>query len=317
MKNNPVPVARLLMIFSAILISMGFLSVYDYELTVWIQSANVEEFSRFVDQSLFSDDPFGASDIGVIYALLAVILYLVLNIRSISQNLLYLRPLTGFIAFASLFNGLILVHSFKIMMGRARPESVLDGETFYSGWYEFGPHLFSQGYFSGSFPSGHTATSILLITLSYILIGSSGESFTKKILGYAWGVLALFLSVAIAVGRVMSGHHWITDCVGTMLIGWFLIHCFYYYILRVPEQVKAVTLNLNFYQKFCEMKLLGLVCPIAISFVGFSIAIRTLAINFSLSYLALAGGSLLFSLICIRKLAAFYQNTFCSFTIKP
>ena len=224
------------------LLSMLLLSRVDYEWTFWLYGNRIESWGEFMAQNLFDDGVFGGSDIGMLVQLILGIGFFC-SLGSRFPKLQPIRPYLGFALFSALVTGLGLVHSVKLIMGRARPYLVVKKGLPFTHWFEFGPHHISDGNFFGSFPSGHTATTILLITLAYMMVSDRSHTLQTRILGWIWGILTLLFATGMAVGRSMTLHHWISDGIGIILLAWIVIHLIFFTILKVPQQVQYLKLH--------------------------------------------------------------------------
>jgi membrane-associated phospholipid phosphatase len=130
-----------------------------------------------------------------------------------------------------------LVHSLKWVIGRARPQLVLSHGVSFSDWYELGPLFISDGFFRGSFPSGHTAAILLFMTLAYAMVHNPLKRRDLTIAGWCWGAFTLLFALAMSVGRTMSLAHWIGDGLVTIVMNWTAMHALFFWILRIPDQM--------------------------------------------------------------------------------
>ncbi len=273
-KKNTKPVGlTFLALFS--LLSMLLLSRVDYEWTFWLYNNRIDSWGEFMAQNLFDDGVFGGSDIGLLAQLILGVAFFCSTPRSRFPRLQPYRHYLGFALFSALVTGLGLVHSVKLIIGRARPYLVVKKGLPFSHWFEFGPHHISDGTFFGSFPSGHTATTILLITFTYIMVSNPSHSLRTRILGWTWGVLTLLFATGMAIGRSMMQHHWISDGIGIILLAWIAIHLIFFTILKVPQQVQYIKLHGKYPKQvgYWELRLLWrlLILDLAIMAAIFSI----------------------------------------------
>ncbi len=225
----------LILLFPIFMIPLGFV---DVQWTVLLYKTGFEDFGKLTQRTLFDGSKPGLSDPAIILQLVNLGCYLYYSRQRQSLSFDRYRPFFGFMLFCSLFTGLGLVHSLKWVLGRARPYLVLDGEQAYSSWYEFGSHFVTDGVFYGSFPSGHTATVFLLITLSYFLIANPNSSAKVKLLGWIWGIIVFVMTAMMIMGRSITLHHWLTDSVGITLLSWIFIHLVYFRVLNIPAQIR-------------------------------------------------------------------------------
>lgn len=227
----------LILMFPVVMVPLGFM---DVQWTVLLYKTGLEDFGKFMQRTVFNGSKPGLTDPAIILQLVNLGCYLYYSRQKQSLKLDRYRPFWGFMIFCSLFTGLGLVHSFKWVLGRARPYLVLDGKLAYSSWHEFGSQFVTDGVFYGSFPSGHTATVFLLITLSYFLIANPNSSTKTKVLGWIWGIIVFIMTIMMILGRSITLHHWLTDSVGIMLLSWMFIHFIYFRILNIPAQIRYV-----------------------------------------------------------------------------
>jgi undecaprenyl-diphosphatase len=85
-----------------------------------------------------------------------------------------------------------------------------------------------------SFPSGHTALSVIFLLVTGYLY-TIGKTNTHKKLVLA---LALILSILIAASRLALGEHWIIDIIGGYLLGLFIATSVILFFTRGPARGK-------------------------------------------------------------------------------
>ncbi len=228
----------LIVLVTALVVAMVLISPVDYAWTQWLVQHNDVAFSNFIGRSLFEGGLPGASDFAVIALLAILVLFILAWARPHTFPwLLSWRPRLGFMTFSALVYAVFFVHSTKWIWGRFRPYSVLLENNAFTDWFKLGPQFIGDGIFRGSFPSGHTAASLALMSLAYVLVGT-GVTRLQRGLGWGFGVFVLIYSLAMSVGRAMTGAHWLSDCVASIGSGWILLHIFFYWGLRVPEQCR-------------------------------------------------------------------------------
>lgn len=256
--------------------AMILLSRVDSEWTLFLNRHRVDGWAEFMRRTVFQSGAFGGSDPGILLMLGPTIAYFFAYPKSRFPSLYRYRAYLGFIFFSSLVTGLGLVHSIKWMVGRARPYLVMDEGMAYSHWFEFGPLHVSNGIFFGSFPSGHTATAILMITFAYILAADRAHPLRIRILGWFWGAGVVIYTTLMIIGRSMSFHHWLSDSVGIALMDWIAIHAIYFWILKIPRQVKYYRSNGRYppLARYWEIQLLWRLLIITLAVMAVVIGIK-------------------------------------------
>lgn len=269
----------LILLFPAVMIPLGF---YDQEWTFYLHDNQHALFYKLMKRSVFHSGKIGASDPAIILQLVILVSYFAYSIKRRQKAFHTFRPFLGFFVFCGLFTGLGLVHSIKWVVGRARPNLIFnEGKFFFTEWYEFGPQFVTDGVFYGSFPSGHTATIFLLITIAYWFIGHPFGTFKSKMFGWFWGVSIMVYSSGMIIGRSMSFDHWLTDSVGIVLLSWIFIHLIYYRILKIPAQVRYVAAKGQYapLPRYWELSLLWRLFFITLGVMSVLIAARGLMIG--------------------------------------
>lgn len=227
-----------LVLFSATLL----LSPMDYILTAWLGANRITWFTGLMGHSMFEGKPMGMGDLATLYMIGAALLYIRVVLPGAPSRLAALRPQLGFIVTSSVVTTILMVHGIKWAAGRARPSLVLtEGSQPFSNWYEPGPLNLLQENFSGSFPSGHTATVTIFLTLAYCLAYSFNNN--RPLLGRRICSAALALSLLMAVARSMSLSHFITDSLAVIAINWLVMDLLYFHVCRVEEQQAHLALH--------------------------------------------------------------------------
>ncbi|MBT6615140.1 MAG: phosphatase PAP2 family protein, partial [Deltaproteobacteria bacterium] len=216
------------------------------------------------------------SDLGIIVQLILAAGFFCSYPGSRFPRLQPYRPYLGFAFFTALVTGVGLVHSVKWIMARARPYLVVKKGYPFSHWFEFGPHHISDGYYFGSLPSGHTATAILLITLSYFMAADRTHTLRTRILGWIWGILTLLFASGMAIGRSMTLHHWLSDGFGIILVGLAATQLIFFTILKVPRQVQYFRVHGQYPKQigFWELQLLWRLLVVNLAIMALTFGIR-------------------------------------------
>jgi membrane-associated PAP2 superfamily phosphatase len=214
---------------------LGLIPV-DEAWTLWIRQHRIRWLDRWMDQTLFEGEPLGGGDPVVLFLLIAAVLYYMAWKKGLASRLSRWRPHLGFILVSALTSSVMMVHSLKWVMGRARPSPVFKGQLPFSGWFEFGPHFITEGIYHGSFPSGHTAQAFTLMTLSYVLLLAADRRHYQRAIGWAWGCFSLVYTGLMGLTRCMKLTHWLSDVVFSVGCSWMLMHLIYYHLLDVPAQ---------------------------------------------------------------------------------
>jgi len=165
-----------------------------------------------------------------------VFLYYIAWKKGAGSRLIAWRPHLGFILVTALTTSVLMVHSLKWVLGRARPSLVMKGVLPFSDWFEFGPHFITEGIYRGSFPSGHTAQAFALMTLAYVLLLSVPKFKSQVYIGWLWGAFTLLYTLLMGLSRCMKLSHWLSDVFFSLGASWILMHMIYYSLLRIPEQ---------------------------------------------------------------------------------
>ena len=253
----------LVLLISGIVV-LPVLQHFDQEWTVWLHEQGSHKLGIWMGRTMFEGKLPGASDPPVLFLLASFILYFRSWSSQASQGLIRWRPFLGFIVTTALAGSLGAVHSLKWVIGRARPYEVWGQNWPFSEWYEFGPHFINEGIYRGSFPSGHSAVILSLLTLSYIWFNGGGNRPRARSLAISWGVIVIILTVVMGIGRAISASHWLTDSLGMILPTWAVLHLLFFHLLKLPVQLEYFrsSPSLTDLPRFWELKFCGLCLPI-------------------------------------------------------
>jgi len=250
----------------------------DYTWTVWLREHRVRWLYRWMDQTLFEGEGLGGGDPVILILILVVFLYYIAWKRGAASRLIAWRPHLGFIVVSAITTSVMMVHSLKWVMGRARPSLVMKGVLPFSDWFEFGPHFITEGTYRGSMPSGHTAQVFILMTLAYVLILAVPKFKSQRVLGWLWGTFALIYTLVMGLTRCMKYSHWVSDVFFSFGFSWILMHLIYHYFLRVPEQEDYYYKHGQFprLQAVWELRISLLLLLIVLSATGLALGIRSI-----------------------------------------
>jgi membrane-associated PAP2 superfamily phosphatase len=228
------------------------------------------------------------SDPGTCFLLASLGFYLWSGRASAPQWLQHERPYLSFIVLSALAGALGLVHGLKWVIGRARPYEVWQSDWPFTPWHSFGPHFVTEGIYSGSFPSGHTASVVTLLMLAYVL--HSYPSLHRRRWAWLWGAVAVAMAMAMAVGRVMTASHWLTDCLGMILPTWMVLHWMFHRFLRTAEQREYVRMHGGYpsVPAYWELRLAGWGFLILLGLMGLVIGLRSVWLESRFELLVLA-----------------------------
>ena len=267
---------------------LGLLTPFDFEASRWIWEHANPEFGEWTRRTFFEGDAAGLSDPGTCFLLASLGLYLWSGRASAPQWLQHERPYLSFIVLSALAGALGLVHGLKWVIGRARPYEVWQGDWPFTPWHSFGPHFVTEGIYSGSFPSGHTASVVTLLMLAYVL--HSYPSLHRRRWAWLWGAVAMAMAMAMAVGRVMTASHWLTDCLGMILPTWMVLHWMFHRFLRTAEQREYVRMHGGYpsVPAYWELRLAGWGFLILLGLMGLVIGLRSVWLESRFELLVLA-----------------------------
>jgi len=213
--------------------AMVIVSLYDYEWTLYLNENKNETFNKFMSESIFELESFGGGDISFLYVVVVAIAYF-LSHSSKNSKLVKIRHSLGFQVLIGLFTSVFFVHSMKWIIGRARPYEVLKNQHDFTNWFEVGPHFISEGWYHGSFPSGHTATVFLFIGLAYYLLHQT--ELKKRVIGIIVTIFAFSSGIFMLIARSMTAAHWVSDSVFILFLSWTFTHITYYNGLHMNDR---------------------------------------------------------------------------------
>ncbi len=208
--------------------------------TLTLDKIKWPRIETIMGRSMFEGEGIGANDAVLLMLLGAILLYYLACRKPELKIWAAWRSQAGFILVSALVTGVYFVHSLKWIMGRARPDLVFNKGMAFSHWFSFGPHFITDGVYYGSFPSGHTSQMFILMSVAYVLAGDSRLPKPARMAGWFWGTGAVGASLVMGLTRCMTLSHWLTDILGSILVGWILMHLLYYHILRVPAQRRFI-----------------------------------------------------------------------------
>jgi len=236
MESKPKHIYYLLLMSFTWLAGMLALIPLDYAWTVWLRKHRVRWLDHWMDRTLFEGEGLGGGDPVILFLILVVCLYYIAWKKGVASRLYVWRPHLGFILFTAITTSVMMVHSLKWVMGRARPSLVMKGVHPFSDWFEFGPHFITEGTYRGSLPSGHTAQVFTLMALAYVLLLAVPKFKSQNLLGWLWGSVTLLYTLLMALSRCMKLSHWPSDVLFSLGLSWILMHLIYYTLLRIPDQ---------------------------------------------------------------------------------
>ena len=236
LKSIPKQLYYLLLMSCTWLAGMLALIPVDYVWTAWLRKHRVRWLDHWMDQTLFEGEALGGGDLVTFFLILVVLLYYMAWRKGAASRLFAWRPHLGFIVVTAITTSVMMVHSLKWVMGRARPSLVMKGKLPFSDWFEFGPHFITEGTYRGSFPSGHTAQVFSLMALTYVLVLAVPKFKSQHALGWLWGTFTLVYTILMGLSRCMKLSHWVSDVFFSLGFSWILMHLIYHYLLRIPEQ---------------------------------------------------------------------------------
>ncbi len=228
---------------------------YEIALVKFVSAHRANWFVELMGDSLFELEQPGGGDLLVIFLIISSVLYLMSSLVDSNcsrlppvarlQQVLLAKPKIcaalrrhrlrlEFLVISSFCCSILMVKTLKWIMARPRPKLVLFGNESFSNWFEFGPFFLDGGLYRASFPSGHAALAVTLLGLAYLLIFSFPEQRRRRG-GLVLLVAVLLFAGAMATARVMSIAHWPSDVFFSIFAGWMLIHCLFFYGLRVVD----------------------------------------------------------------------------------
>ena len=219
------------------------ISPFDKDWTFWLSRHRIDGFADIFNRSMFEGKMLGVSDLGVFVYLGSLLLLVftqteILTLRNKKASLF-----SSFLCYYGLFLGIGFVHPLKLIWGRKRPEALLGiDDASFTQWYQGGISTFEKINFAGSFPSGHTATCLLIIALIYCSYFLKPSTKFRKII-LITGYFGFSACVAMGVSRSMTLKHWISDWIFSIGFGWFLLHYLFFHIWKMDRLLTEKTNN--------------------------------------------------------------------------
>jgi membrane-associated phospholipid phosphatase len=235
LKKNKFPYAFILLCLTWVILMVLVVPV-DYDWTISLREHRIRSLDHFMARSIFEGNHFGGGDPVIFIIFLALAAYYTAWKYGPASRFFKWRPQLGFILTSALVCSIMMVHSLKWVVGRARPYLVLKDKFPFSDWFTFGPHFISQGTYLGSFPSGHTAQAFVLISLAYVLAAAEHQTRRVRLGGWIWGGVAVCYITLMGISRCMALSHWLSDVLGAFGLSWILMHAIYFWMLKIPEQ---------------------------------------------------------------------------------
>lgn len=96
--------------------------------------------------------------------------------------------------------------------------------------------IFIDGKLEASYPSTHTLLA-LSVCFSSIIINRTFYKNSK--IAHIANIVMLVISIAMAICRLISGYHWLTDIIGGILITTALVMCFYTAVCYFEDKKEA------------------------------------------------------------------------------
>jgi membrane-associated phospholipid phosphatase len=291
-------------------IGMALVVPVDYDWTLFLRDHRIRALDRFMARTLFEGEGFGGGDPVIFYIFLVLAAYYSAWKHGSASRFYAWRPQLGFLLVSGLTGSMMMVHSLKWVMGRARPALVVKDHLPFTDWFLFGPHFISEGTYRGSFPSGHTAQAFVLVGLAYVMAAAWHRHQSIRLAGWAWGGLSLGYAVLMGITRCMHMSHWLSDVLGALGLSWILTHAFYFRILKIPEQIDHYVRHGRHPEvpKVWELRLcvhlLGMTAGGTALFLG----LRAVMLNTRWAfYLLIPAGAVVFGIFC-RWFAALYHR---------
>lgn len=201
-----------LAILAGTMIILTLVSPFDRGWTLALGKLPHNWFIHFCDRSLFEGEGFGLTDLPILLCI-ACLLYILIR-RKDSTSRTYIG--SQFVLYSILLITATAIHSVKFFWGRARPYKVIEHGIDFTPWYLPGPYQWWQDQFSGSFPSGHTASFLTWIALAYCV---RSQWLRRLCIS-----LSLILCLVMGISRSVLLQHWVTDWLMSIGIGWTIIH---------------------------------------------------------------------------------------------
>ena len=227
---------RFLMVTNSLcLVLFVFLFRNDFSLVSTLMRYSDSVFAVYTDQTIFGGENVGLSDIPIFINIFVLFVGLCAKFSSKIADRWIL--IAKYLISTNLIFGLLIIHGLKNIVGRARPYLALNDTSLYTDFWEFGVFDFLQHSFSGSLPSGHTATVLALLPLIFCIRFTKNYLVNdmRRIIGFSF---VLVLSLVMALGRVMIKDHFLSDCILTIFLGWNFHYFMFYFVYNMPVRLR-------------------------------------------------------------------------------
>ena len=318
MNKSSVPYGLILLCCTWILAMMLVVPV-DYDWTIILRQNRIAIIDQLMDRTLFEGEALGGGDPVILLVIFVAVAYYFSWKKGVASRFYAWRPHLGFILTAVLICSVMMVHSLKWIMGRARPLYVIKGNLPFSDWFVFGPHFIVDGTYRGSFPSGHVAQVFVLMTIAYLLIGLANRSSAFRLSGWLWGSICLIYTVMMGISRCMTLSHWLSDGMGALGLAWILMHLIYFQWLKVPQQAA-------YYQKIgkypqiptvWELRLCAHVFGLVVGGVAVLLGIRAMLMGETWLFYLLTPPGIVGLILFFRRARFLYLKIWASFASVP
>jgi membrane-associated phospholipid phosphatase len=238
-------------------IAVAVTGFFDFSAGIQLQQFERSGFARWMAQTVFEGQGIGGSDFGV---LLTIVVAMILVARKwrihTAKNKTEFRQLTTpdkhtidrnlkFSIQCGIIAPMVAVHFFKWTISRARPNLYFREIYLHShSWHELTSQHWLPGFMSlggprgyswNSFPSGHAATSAILLVISYVLWQSRHPIW--RLCSLAWFITIMAYVFAMAIARSMAGMHWLSDGCGSFFLVWSIVDLLYIRIFLKTSRI--------------------------------------------------------------------------------
>lgn len=182
----------------------------------WVDAAREDAWLRwwgdFASRTCFEGGAVGAKDISHFFVALVLAAYGLSFRQAFGPRRFAWRAWATYYM-ACLLTFFAVNRGMKLFFGRARPSEVLRGVLDFTPLWSIGNYDFLDALSKGSFASGHTTTSMVLLPLAFLALGGGRSAGTVPlfVLALGWGAFAGW-------GRVITGAHYPSDIVWAVVV---------------------------------------------------------------------------------------------------